>query len=147
LSLAGLQMGISSDKDFLSTRVSYKLNLQGPSLTVQSACSTSLVAVHLAVQSILLGECDYALAGGSSIRPNTRGYLYEEGSILSPEGRCRPFDHGALGTVPGNGVGVVYLKRLEDAVRDNDAIYAVIRGTAINNDGSMKIGYTAPNPE
>lgn len=147
LSLAGLQAGIASDKDFLSTRVSYKLNLQGPSLTVQTACSTSLVAVHLAVQSILLGECDLALAGGSSLRPNTRGYLYEEGSILSPDGTCRPFDERAQGTIPGNGVGVVLLKRLEDAVRDKDPIYAVIKGTAVNNDGAVKIGYTAPNPE
>ncbi len=147
LSLSGLQAGIASDKDFLSTRVSYKLNLQGPSLTVQTACSTSLVAVHLAMQSLLLGECDMALAGGSSLRPNTRGYLFEEGSILSPSGECRPFDHKAQGTIPGNGVGVVFLKRLEDAVADRDPIYAVIKGTAVNNDGSMKIGYTAPNPE
>jgi acyl transferase domain-containing protein len=137
---------VASDKDFLSTRVSYKCNLTGPSITVQTACSTSLVAVHMACQSIRSGECDMALAGGVSVRiPQKSGYLYQEGIILSPDGHCRAFDAKAGGTVIGNGAGVVVLKMLTDALADGDRIYAVIRGSAINNDGSLKAGYTAPS--
>ncbi|MCX7748500.1 MAG: amino acid adenylation domain-containing protein [Clostridia bacterium] len=139
------QIMISNDKDFLSTRVAYKLNLQGPGLTVQTACSSSLVAVHLACQSLINGECDMALTGGVSIRlPQRSGYLYQEGMILSPDGHCKAFDEEAKGTVGGNGAGVVVLKRLEDAMADGDDISAVIKGSAINNDGALKIGYTAP---
>ncbi|NES13761.1 MULTISPECIES: type I polyketide synthase [Micromonospora] len=137
---------ISSDKDFLATRVSYKLNLTGPSMTVQTACSTSLTAVHLAVQSLLNGECDLALAGGVSVSvPLREGYLHEQGGILSPDGRCRAFDAEARGTVPGNGAGVVVLRRMADARAAGDPVDAVIRGTAVNNDGSTKVGYTAPS--
>ncbi|WP_051833859.1 type I polyketide synthase [Streptomyces sp. NRRL S-646] len=137
---------IARDKDFLATRVAYKLGLRGPAMTVQTACSTSLVATHTAVQSLLGHDCDVALAGGVSLRlPAGTGYVYQRGGIASPEGRCRPFDAGADGTVPGSGVGVVVLKRLADAVRDGDRIVAVIRGSAVNNDGSEKIGYTTPS--
>jgi acyl transferase domain-containing protein/acyl carrier protein len=137
---------IGNDKDFLSTRVSYKLNLTGPSLTIQTACSTSLVATALACQSLLNYQCDMALAGGASIRvPQKTGYLHQEGGILSPDGHCRAFDAKAKGTIIGNGVGVVLLKRLSDAIADGDHIYAVIKGSAINNDGSNKVGYTAPS--
>lgn len=137
---------IASDKDFLATRVSYKCNLTGPSVTVQTACSTSLVAVHMACQSIRSGECDMALAGGVSVRiPQKAGYLHQEGIILSPDGHCRAFDAKAGGTVVGNGAGVVVLKMLTDALADGDRIYAVIKGSAINNDGSLKAGYTAPS--
>ncbi|MEH2447430.1 MAG: SDR family NAD(P)-dependent oxidoreductase [Nostoc sp.] len=140
------QKGIGNDKDFLTTRVSYKLNLTGPSLTVQTACSTSLVAISLACQSLLNYQCDMALAGGVSIYiPQKTGYLYEEGGILSPDGHCRAFDAKAKGTILGNGLGIVVLKRLSEAVTDGDNIYAVIKGSAINNDGSSKIGYTAPS--
>ncbi|WP_432973944.1 beta-ketoacyl synthase N-terminal-like domain-containing protein [Dactylosporangium sp. CA-233914] len=136
---------LASDKDFLATRVSYKLGLTGPSVTVQTACSTSLSAVHLACQSLLNGECDTALAGGVSVSvPLAGGYVYQPGGILSPDGHCRAFDADAAGTVAGNGVGAVVLRRLDDARRDGDAITAVIRGTAMNNDGSRKAGYTAP---
>lgn len=139
------QMMISNDKDFVATRVAYKLNLEGPALTVQTACSSSLVAVHLACQSLLNSECDMALAGGVSIRmPQKSGYMYQEGMILSPDGHCRAFDENSKGTVGGNGAGVVILKRYNDAVSDGDDISAVVLGTAINNDGSLKIGYTAP---
>jgi len=139
---------IGNDKDFLPTRVSYKLNLKGPSVNVQTACSTSLVAVHLACQSLLNGECDLALAGAISVRvPHKVGYLYQEGMILSPDGHCRAFDAKAKGTVAGNGVGIVVLKRLEEAMADGDCIHAIIKGSAINNDGSLKIGYTAPSVE
>ncbi|PMB21448.1 type I polyketide synthase [Fischerella thermalis] len=137
---------IGNDKDFLSTRVSYKLNLTGPSLTVQTACSTSLVAITLACQSLVNYQCDMALAGGVSIRvPQKTGYLYQPGGTLSPDGHCRAFDAKAQGTTVGNGVGVILLKRLEDAIADGDNIYAVIKGWAINNDGSLKVGYTAPS--
>jgi amino acid adenylation domain-containing protein len=139
---------IGAGPDFLTTRVSYKLNLRGPSVTVQTACSTSLVAVHHACRSLLDGECDMALAGGVSIGvPVIRGHLHQEGGILSPDGHCRAFDASARGTVTGHGVGIVVLKRLSAAVADGDTIHAVIRGTAINNDGSGKIGYTAPSVE
>ena len=141
-----IQIGMANDKDFLSTRVSYKLNLKGPSLTIQTACSTSLVAVHVAAQSLLDGQCDMALAGGVSITlPQKTGYLYQEGGIHSPDGHCRAFDSKGAGFVKGNGLGVVVLKRLEDALDDRDNIYAIIRGSAINNDGSVKVGYTAPS--
>jgi phthiocerol/phenolphthiocerol synthesis type-I polyketide synthase E len=136
----------NNEKDFLSTRVSYKMNLTGPSLTIQTACSTSLVAVQLACQSLLTHQCDMALAGGISIStPRMKGYLYTEGQILSKEGICRAFDKRASGTVFGEGVGIVLLKRLEDAIADNDSIYAVIRSIAANNDGSDKVGYAAPS--
>jgi amino acid adenylation domain-containing protein len=139
------QVMISNDKDFLATRVAYKLNLEGPGITVQTACSTSLVAVHLACQSLINGECDLALAGGVSIRlPQNSGYLYQEGMILSPDGHCRAFDISARGTVSGNGIGIVVLKRLDDALADRDTVYAVIKGSAVNNDGALKVGFTAP---
>jgi len=134
-----------SGKDFLATRVAYKLNLTGPALSVQTACSTSLVATHLACQSLLNMECDIALAGGTSFMvPQEKGYLYQEGMIRSPDGHCRAFDARAQGTVGGGGVGVVVLKRLDDALADGDTIHAVILGSAINNDGADKVGYTAP---
>lgn len=135
-----------NDKDFLSTRVSYLFDLKGPSVTVQTACSTSLVAVHYACQSLLSRECDMALAGGVTIEfPHRRGYVYQDGEILSPDGHCRPFDQRAAGTVFGSGVGTVVLRRLEDALRDGDPIHAVIKATAVNNDGASKAGYLAPS--
>ncbi|RCX18352.1 acyl transferase domain-containing protein [Anaerobacterium chartisolvens] len=135
-----------NDKDYLSTRVSYKLNLRGPSISVQTACSTSLVAIHQAVESLLSGECDMALAGAVSIGvPQKAGYLYEDGSIVSPDGHCRAFDAKSQGTLFGDGIGIVLLKKLEDALKDGDNIHAVIRGSAINNDGALKVGYTAPS--
>lgn len=143
--MAGL-LGV--EKDSLSTRVSYKLNLEGPSLAVQTACSTSLVAVHLACQGLLAGECDMALAGGISVNvPQKVGYLYQQSGIASPDGHCRTFDADARGTVGGSGVGIVLLKRLEEARADGDHIVAMIKGTAINNDGAQKVGYTAPRIE
>ncbi|MFN6571977.1 SDR family NAD(P)-dependent oxidoreductase [Dendronalium sp. ChiSLP03b] len=139
------QLVLAGNKDFLTTRVSYKLNLEGPSYAVQTACSTSLVAVHLACQSLLNGECDLALAGGVAINASRKdGYIYTEGGIMSPDGHCRAFDAGAKGSVGGEGVGIAVLKRLEDALNDRDRIHAVIKGSAINNDGSFKVSYTAP---
>jgi amino acid adenylation domain-containing protein len=136
---------LGNDKDFLCTRVAYKLNLCGPCLTVQAACATSLVAICQASQSLLTYQCDMALAGGVSVTfPQHRGYVYQEGSMGSRDGRCRPFDADATGTVFGHGVGVVLLKRLEDALADGDRIDAVIRGFAVNNDGAAKVGYMAP---
>jgi phthiocerol/phenolphthiocerol synthesis type-I polyketide synthase E len=140
-----LPITLANKGDFLTTRVSYKLNLKGPSLNVQTACSTSLVATHLACQSLLNYQCDMALAGGATITV-PRGYHCQEG-FLSPDGHCRPFDAQARGTIFGSGVGVVVLKRLTDALADGDHIYAVIKGTAINNDGSLKVGFTAPGLE
>ncbi len=137
------QLFLANDKDFLTTRVSYKLNLRGPSVDIQTACSTSLVATHIACQSLLSGECDIALAGGVSWSRPT-GYLYQEGGIYSPDGHCRAFDAQAQGTVSGSGLGIVVLKRLQDALDDNDYICAVIKGSAINNDGGLKVSYTAP---
>ncbi|RLC10634.1 MAG: polyketide synthase, partial [Deltaproteobacteria bacterium] len=135
-----------NDKDFLATRVSYTLDLRGPAVNVQTACSTSLVATHLACQSLLSGESDLVLAGGSTILfPHDRGYLYAEGEILSPDGHCHTFDHRAQGTVLTSGAGVVALRRLEDALEDGDHVYAVIKGSAINNDGGQKVGYLAPS--
>ncbi|MCM2547151.1 amino acid adenylation domain-containing protein [Burkholderia glumae] len=143
---AAFQIRISNEKDHLPTRVSYRLNLHGPSVNVQTACSTSLVAVHLAAQSLLRGECDGALAGGVCIHvPHRIGYLYQEGMVASPDGHCRAFDRQGAGTVFGSGAGVVVLKRLDDALAAGDRIYAVVKGTAINNDGSGKVGYTAPS--
>ncbi len=140
------QLAISSEKDFLPTRVAYKLNFTGPAVNVQTACSTSLVAVHLACQSLLNSECDMALAGGVSISiPQKRGYLYQPEMILSPDGHCRTFDAKAQGTVGGSGVGIVVLKRLKDAIKERDHIHAIIKGSAINNDGALKVGYTAPS--
>jgi amino acid adenylation domain-containing protein len=147
-SLGSYQLAMSNDKDFLPTRVSYKLNLQGPSVNVQTACSTSLVAVHLACQSLLNNECDMALAGGVAIGlPQKTGYLYQKDMIMSPDGHCRAFDAKAQGTVGGNGVGIVVLKKLDQALADGDSIQAIIKGSAINNDGSLKVGYTAPSVE
>ncbi|GGE20830.1 Acyl transferase domain-containing protein [Gemmobacter megaterium] len=135
-----------NDKDFLSTRVSHVFDLRGPSLTIQTACSTSLVAVHVAAQSLLNGECDMALAGGVTIElPHGRGYVFEDGEILSPDGHCHAFDHRAQGTVFGSGAGCVVLRRLKDAIADGDHIWAVVKGTAINNDGAAKAGYLAPS--
>lgn len=135
-----------NDKDFLSTRVSHVFDLKGPSLNIQTACSTSLVAVHVAAQSLLNGECDMALAGGVTIElPHGRGYMFEEGEILSPDGHCHAFDHRAQGTVFGSGAGCVVLRRLKDAIADGDHIWAVLKGSAINNDGAAKAGYLAPS--
>ena len=143
-----LQIQIGNDKDYLATQLAYRLNLKGPAVNVQTACSTSLVAVHLACQSLLNHECDLALAGGVTVRvPARAGYVYQAGSILSPDGHCRSFDADAQGTVFGSGVGIVVLKRLADALADGDAIDAVIKGSAVNNDGSSKAGYTAPGEE
>ncbi|HVI70288.1 MAG TPA: beta-ketoacyl synthase N-terminal-like domain-containing protein, partial [Pyrinomonadaceae bacterium] len=141
-------MILANEKDYLATRVSYKLNLRGESITVQTSCSTSLVAVHLACQSLLSGQSDMALAGGVSIGfPQKTGYFYQEGMILSPDGHCRPFDQKAKGIVPGFGLGVVVLKLLSEAIKDGDNVRAVIKGSAINNDGHLKMGYTAPSLE
>jgi len=146
--LQSLQVTLANDKDYLATRVSYKLNLIGPSVAVQTACSSSLVAVHLACQSLIDLECDMALAGGVSIRsPSPTGYRYTPGSIFSPDGHCRAFDERASGTIAGSGAGVVVLKRFAQAIADGDPIYAVIRGSAINNDGHDKAGFTAPSIE
>src|SRR6202042_1053747 len=135
---------IGNDKDFPSTRISYKLNLTGPSINIQTACSTSLVAVHLACQAILAGECDMALAGAAAVRvPQRVGYTSVKGGILSPDGHCRAFDADAQGTIFGSGVGAVLLKNLSRAIADRDNIYAVIRGSAVNNDGARKVSYTA----
>lgn len=142
------QLMLGNQNDFLATQVAYKLNLTGPSVSVQTACSTSLAAVHLACQSLLNRECEMALAGGVAIHtPHKEGYLYVEGGINSPDGHCRAFDANAQGTIGGNGVGVIALKLLSDALADGDTILAVIRGTAMNNDGAMKVGFTAPSLE
>ncbi|MEO1085057.1 MAG: polyketide synthase, partial [Acidobacteriota bacterium] len=144
--LEPVQLNIGNGGDFLTTRIAYKLNLTGPCYTVQSACSTSLVAVHAACESLLSEEADMALAGGVSINVGFRhGYDYADGGMMSPDGVCRPFDARAQGTLFGSGAGLVALRRLDDALADGDHIYAVVRGTAINNDGSLKVGYTAPS--
>ncbi len=146
LPVSDFQLLVGNNKDFVPTRVSYKLDLQGASVNVNTACSTSLVAVHLACQGLIDFECDVALAGGVGIQtPQTRGYLYESGGIVSADGHCRPFDVSAQGTINGSGAGVVVLKRLEDALEDGDTVHAVILGTAINNDGADKVGFTAPS--
>ncbi len=145
--LAPLQAEIGNDKDYLTTRISFKLNLHGPSLTVQTACSTSLVAVVQACVQLQTRQCDMALAGGVHLRfPQAEGYVYQEDSIASPDGHCRAFDAKAQGTVFANGMGVVVLKRLADALADGDAIDAVIQGWAVNNDGAAKSSYTSPSP-
>ncbi len=142
----GLNVLYANSNHYLSTRIAYKLNLTGPAVSIATACSTSLVAIHQAVISLRQGECDMALAGGVRIyQYGPSGYQYREGGIVSPDGHCRAFDADARGTRGGNGVGVVALKRLDDALRDGDNVLAVIRGTAINNDGSQKVGYTAPS--
>ncbi|MBE9104486.1 acyltransferase domain-containing protein [Nostoc cf. edaphicum LEGE 07299] len=142
----GSSIFFNNVQDFAATRVSYKLDLKGPSINISTACSTSLVAVHSACQGLLNYECDLALAGGISIQSlQKQGYFYEEGGITSADGHCRAFDAKANGTVFGDGVGIVVLKRLEDALADGDCIHAVIKGSAINNDGAAKVGYTAPS--
>ncbi len=145
-SVTGVQTLVGNSGDYLTTRVAYKLNLNGPAINIQTACSTSLVAVHMACQSLLNGDCDIALAGGVSILiPQKIGYLYQEGLMLSADGHCHVFDAAAQGTVFGDGVGIVVLKSLERAIADGDCIHAVIKGTAINNDGHLKVGFTAPS--
>ncbi|NEQ08206.1 MAG: SDR family NAD(P)-dependent oxidoreductase [Moorea sp. SIO4E2] len=145
-SVSNYQLMLATEKDFLPTRVAYKLNLTGPTVNVQTACSTSLVAVHLASQALLNGDCDLALAGGVSIRlPQKAGYLYQEGMIMSPDGHCRAFDAQARGTIGGSGAGVVLLKLASEAIADRDTIHALIKGSAINNDGAQKVGFTAPS--
>ena len=147
-SMDGFQLMVTSDKDYLPTRASFKLNLTGPSVAVQTACSTSLVAIHLACRSLLSGDCDMALAGGATVKvPQDSGYLYAPGMMLSPDGHCRAFDADAHGTLFGNGVGVVVLKRLADALAGGDRIYAVVKGSAVSNDGGAKVGYTAPSED
>jgi acyl transferase domain-containing protein/glutamate-1-semialdehyde aminotransferase len=137
---------MANANDYVATRVAYKFDLKGPALNIQNACSTSLVAVCTAVQSLQSYACDMALAGGVSVQlPQKRGYLYHEGSILSPDGHCRAFDKDAGGTVFSNGLGIVVLRRLRDALEDGDTIYAVIKGAALNNDGSTKVSFTAPS--
>ena len=144
--VSAFQALIGNEKDHLATLVSYKLNLKGPSISLQTTCSTSLVAVTMACQSLLCYQCDMALAGGVSIKvPQKSGYVYEEGGIGAPDGHCRAFDAKARGTVGGDGAGVVVLKRLSEALADGDHIHAVIKGSALNNDGSAKVGYTAPS--
>jgi amino acid adenylation domain-containing protein len=144
-SAEAFQSLLGNDKDYLCSRVSYKLNLRGPSLGIQSACSSSLSAVHTACESLRTGTCDMALAGGAAVSiPQRAGYLYRDGMIFSPDGYCRPFDKNAGGTVFSNGVGVVVLKRLEDALADSDHVYAVVLSSVVNNDGTRRVGYTAP---
>ncbi|MET7990808.1 type I polyketide synthase [Amycolatopsis sp. NPDC005232] len=146
--LGDTAVAIGNDSTFLATRLAYKLDLRGPAITVQTACSTSLVAVHLACQSLLCGEADLALASGVSITvPQTSGQRHTPNGIISPDGHCRSFDADARGTVAGNGAAVVVLKRAEAALADGDTIYAVIRGSAVNNDGAAKVGFTAPGVE
>ncbi len=139
-------LAVGNDKDSLAPRVSYKLDLRGPAVTVQTACSTSLVAVHMASQGLISGETDMALAGAVSLTvPMTTGYFFQEGGILAPDGHCRAFDARAAGTVFGCGAGLVVLKRLADALADGDTIHAVLKGSAVNNDGASKAGFTAPS--
>ncbi|HEX6747473.1 MAG TPA: beta-ketoacyl synthase N-terminal-like domain-containing protein [Longimicrobium sp.] len=148
MAAGAFQVKLGSAPDFLATRVAYKLDLRGPAVSVQTGCSTGLVAIHLAAQGLLRGECDLALAGGTCVNvPAESGYMYSPGSILSPDGHCRAFDAHSAGAIGGNGAGVVVLKRLADALRDGDAIHAVIRGSAVNNDGAAKVAYTAPGVE
>ena len=137
---------MGNEKDYLATRVAYKLDLKGPALNIVTACSTSLVAVCSAVQSLATYQCDMALAGGVSVTlPQRRGYLAGEGAITSPDGHCRAFDRRAAGTVFSNGLGIVVLRRLVDAIAAGDTIYAVIKGAALNNDGNAKVSFTAPS--
>jgi acyl transferase domain-containing protein len=146
--LGPLPISLGNDKDSLATRISYKLNLRGPSIAVQTYCSSSLVSVHLGCQSLLNYECDMVLAGGVAIAvPQISGYLYDEGGLLPPDGESRPFDASAKGSLKGNGAGMVVLKRFADAVEDGDQIYSVIRGSAVNNDGRSRVSYAAPGLE
>lgn len=139
------QIYTSNDREFLTTKVSYKLNLKGESIAIQTACSSSLVSVHLACQSLLAGKCDMAIAGGVNVTfPQEKGYLYQEGMMYSPDGYSRPFDKRANGMVEGQGVGAVVLKTLAKAIEDRDPIHAVIKSSAVNNDGKHKVGYIAP---
>ncbi|WP_411818967.1 type I polyketide synthase [Hyphococcus formosus] len=148
IQVGSLQTELGNDKDYLATRVAYKLGLRGPAMTLQTACSTSLVAIATACQSIEAYQCDMALAGGVTIiLPQKKGYFYKEGGMLSPDGHCRTFDENAAGTVFSHGAAVVLLKRVEDAIADGDTIYGVIRGYATNNDGGDKVSYTAPSVE
>lgn len=141
-----LQSLMGNDKDYVATRVAHKLDLRGPAISVQTACSSSLVAIHMACESLRAGECDMAIAGGVAVSfPQIGGYLWQQGMIFSPDGQCRPFDADAQGTFAGNGVAAVVLRRLADALRDGDPIVAVVSGSAVNNDGSQKVGYTAPS--
>jgi acyl transferase domain-containing protein/acyl carrier protein len=144
--VGAFQVHIGNGKDFLATRASYKLNLRGPALNVQTGCSTGLVSVHVACQALLNGECDVAVAGGVTVNLGQRqGYLYSPGGVLAPDGHCRAFDARAGGALSGSGIGLVVLKRLDDALADGDTIHAVVRGSAINNDGAQKVGFTAPS--
>jgi phthiocerol/phenolphthiocerol synthesis type-I polyketide synthase E len=144
--VGAFQTFLGNDKDYLTTRTAYKMGLRGPALTLQTACSTSLVAVCTAYQSLMTCQSDIAIAGGVTITfPQKKGYTYSEGGMLSPDGHCRAFDARAQGTVFGSGIGLVVMKRVQDAVSDGDHIYAVIRGAALNNDGSDKVSYTAPS--
>ncbi|SLM33113.1 hypothetical protein MTBBW1_90015 [Desulfamplus magnetovallimortis] len=141
-------INLANDKDFAPTRVAYKMNLRGPAVNTSTACSTSLVGLAMGCRSLLAFDSDMILAGGCTINlPQNEGYMYHQGGILSKDGHCRPFDITANGTVDGNGVAVVVLKRLDDALRDGDTVHAVIRGFAVNNDGALKVGYTAPSIE
>src|SRR5450759_3363916 len=140
------QIWLGNDTSFIPTKTAYNFNLRGPAIFVQTACSTSLVAIAQACQSLYSFESDMGLAGGISISiPQEKGYMYQEGAITSPDGCCRPVDAQAKGTVFSNGVGIVILKRMEDAIRDRDAIYALVSGWALNNDGSNKVSYMAPS--
>ncbi|MEU1128261.1 SDR family NAD(P)-dependent oxidoreductase [Streptomyces sp. NPDC005900] len=140
------QVLVGNELGFLSSRVSYKLDLKGPAVSLRAACSTALVAVHTACRSLLARECDMALSGGVHVDPSPgTGYLHQDGSFISPDGHVRPFDADARGTVFGSGVGAVVLKRLADALADGDTVHAVIRGSAVNNDGAVKVGFTAPS--
>lgn len=143
-----LAVSVNTNPDYLATLASYKLNLRGPSLTVHTACSTALVVIHLACEALRNGECDVALAGASSMElPHHRGYTYRDGGVMSRDGHCRAFDASASGTIWGSGAGVVVLKRLSDAQNDRDHIHALLLGSAVNNDGSLKIGFTAPSEQ
>jgi acyl transferase domain-containing protein/acyl carrier protein len=145
-SVGFIQMLLSNDRDYLPTRVSYKMNLTGPSININTACSSSLVAVGFACQSLLNYQTDLALAGGVTVMvPQIRGYLYQEGGIISPDGHCRSFDANAKGTIFGSGLGIVVLKRLNEALNDRDHIYAIIKSSAVNNDGAVKVGFSAPS--
>src|ERR1043166_10179807 len=140
------QVAAGNDKDFLATQISFRFNLRGPSVNVQAACSTSLLATALACDALMLGQCDVAVAGAASVAvPQKTGYVFQQSGIASPDGLCRPFDAGANGSVLGKGVAAVVLKRLEEATVDGDRIYAIIRGTAVNNDGGTKSSFAAPS--
>lgn len=145
-SVPGFNVMVANDKDYLPTRVSYKLDLTGPSMAIQTACSSTLVAVHEAAQALREGDCDMAVAGGCALMlPQHAGHYYEEGMINSPDGHCRAYDRDAKGTIFGSGSGAVLLKRLEQAIADGDDIYAVVKGSAVANDGGQKMGFTAPS--